>query len=62
MARKLLTVDLPTCPECEHVSKVPASLWSGKGFCKGPKGAPHKKERMVVRQFQEVREDEGASS
>ena len=59
-----LKVDLPVCPTCSHVSKIPAGIFSGKGFCSGPKGASHKKIRMEARQFQEVREggDEEGSS
>lgn len=54
MARELLTVELPCCPQCGHVSKLPAGIFSGQGFCAGPKGAPHKRVRMQPRKFVEV--------
>jgi hypothetical protein len=56
MSPAALSVELPVCPACSHVSKVPAGLFSGQGFCKGPKGAPHKRVRMEVRRFVEDRE------
>jgi hypothetical protein len=54
MTTAAITVELPVCPECEHVSKVPAGLFSGDNFCGGPKKAPHKRCRMEVRKFVEV--------
>lgn len=56
MTRTPITVELPTCPICNHVSKIPAGLFSGQGYCRGPKDAPHKRMRMVSRQFVEVLE------
>jgi hypothetical protein len=54
MLRDPLSVELPVCPTCSHVSKIPAGLFSGKGFCSGPKEYPHKRVRMVPRTFAEV--------
>lgn len=53
MAR--LEVELPVCDECGHVSKVPAGLFSGKGFCSGPIDAQHKRVPMKPRVFKEVK-------
>jgi hypothetical protein len=47
-------VELPVCPECGHISKLPAGLFSGKGFCSGPKDAQHKRVPMERRVFREV--------
>ena len=49
-----LTVELPVCPRCGHVSKVPAGLFSGDNYCAGPKSAIHKRVRMEVRKFREL--------
>lgn len=59
MTREPLSVELPVCPHpgCNHVSKIPAGLFSGKGFCSGPKENPHKRVRMVPRTFVEVDAD-----
>jgi hypothetical protein len=52
MAR--LQVELPVCEVCQHVGKLPAGLFSGKGFCSGPKDAQHKRVAMKPRVFREV--------
>ncbi len=57
---KPLVVDLPVCPKCSHVSKVPAGLFSGEHFCGGPKKAPHKRERMQTRTFVEAQAESEA--
>jgi hypothetical protein len=54
MARRL-QVEMPVCLQCNHVGKLPAGLFSGKGFCSGPKDAQHKRVPMKPRVFREVR-------
>lgn len=52
MAKHLL-VELPVCPDCNHVGKI--AYGAGlKGFCvgAGSKGTAHKKRRMVPVVFQ----------
>ncbi len=53
MAR--LQVELPVCDICGHIGKLPAGLFSGKGFCSGPKDAQHKRVAMKPRVFKEIR-------
>jgi hypothetical protein len=53
-----LTVDLPVCPTCQRVGKIPAGYYGGKEYCSGPMGEGHKKVRMVKRTFELVSEDE----
>jgi hypothetical protein len=57
MSRTALQVELPVCPACSHVSKIPAGLFSGKGYCSGPADNRHKRMRMVPHTFVEVFED-----
>ena len=54
MASTPLSIELPVCGRCRHVGKLPIGLFSGKGWCTGPKEAPHKKQRMQPRRFVEV--------
>lgn len=54
MARTPLTVELLSCPVCGHVGKIPVGLFDGKGFCTGPRSAPHKRMKMTPKKFVEV--------
>lgn len=53
-ATALLTVELPVCPTCRLVGKLPTNQFVGKGMCTGPVNASHPKVRMKVVRFQEV--------
>jgi hypothetical protein len=52
---KAITVDLPTCPVCLNVGKLPADSYSGKQACVGPRESRHKRTKMEPRTFKEVR-------
>jgi hypothetical protein len=54
MTPALLTVDLPVCPTCRRVGKLPSAQFAGKDLCTGPYNEPHKKVRMQTVRFQEV--------
>ena len=62
MADSPITIELPVCPQCGHVSKIPAGLFSGKSFCSGPKVEPHKRVKMIDRRFVEARETVGGEA
>lgn len=55
MATKPLTVELPTCPVCHLVGKIPGTAYHGKAKCSGPAGNGHKVTVMETRTFKEVR-------
>jgi len=55
MATRLLRVELPVCPLCERVGKMPGSAYGGKEKCAGPQGKGHKIAVMETRTFKEVR-------
>jgi len=57
-ASEALTVELPVCPECKRVGKIPAGYYGGKEYCSGPAKDGHKKVRMEKRTFEMVGEDE----
>jgi hypothetical protein len=52
---KALTVDLPVCPTCLRVGKIPGTAYHGKQKCAGPQGNGHKITTMESRTFKEVR-------
>lgn len=56
-----LTVELPVCPKCGLVGKLPAHI-TRKDWCNGGAGKSHKVAKMERRVFREVREDEEESS
>jgi hypothetical protein len=60
MARR--QVELPVCEVCGHIGKLPVGLFSGKGFCSGPKDAQHKRVPMKPRVFRELVVDEEADA
>jgi hypothetical protein len=53
MARTPQTVELPVCPTCGHIGKLP-SHFTRKDWCNGPAGSSHKSIRMEKRVFVEV--------
>lgn len=50
----LIRVELPVCPSCGHVGKLP-QRGKFKSYCTGPAGATHKRVQMEPRTFREVR-------
>lgn len=56
MTRTPITVELPVCEYCERAGKIPSGASTGTEYCTGPKGAMHKRVRMVKRRFVEVLE------
>lgn len=54
-----LEVELPVCPTCFHVGKHPGQQRM-RFDCTGPPGAIHKRQKMRLVRFREVREDEAA--
>lgn len=56
-----LSVELPCCPVCGRVGKLPAHI-TRKDWCNGGVANPHKVAKMERRTFVEVREDEGGDS
>lgn len=50
-------VQLPVCPECQRVGKIPVDHFGGKEFCFGPNGQSHKKVRMKKGTFRMVEEE-----
>lgn len=59
-APETLRVELPVCPQCHRIGKIPVGYYGGKEFCSGPMGQGHKKVRMTKRIFELV-EDGGES-
>jgi hypothetical protein len=51
-------VELPMCPTCGRVSKLPVGYFGGKTYCHGPIGEKHKPIRMRPATFRLVEEDE----
>jgi len=56
-----LSVELPVCPQCGRIGKLPAHI-TRKDWCNGGAGKTHKVAKMEKRVFVEVREDEGGGS
>lgn len=54
MAPALRTVELPCCPTCGLIGKLPTNQFVGKGMCTGPSNATHSKVRMTSVTFKEV--------
>jgi len=49
-----ITIQLPYCPRCGRVGKLPTTGYRGAMLCTGPAGAIHKRTRMEPKTFVEV--------
>lgn len=56
-----LKVDLPVCPKCGHIGKLPAHI-TRKDYCAGEVGNWHKSTKMVSRVFVEQPPDEAGKA
>lgn len=53
-----LLVELPCCPVCGRIGKLPVNHFGGKSLCGGPVGNSHRRVSMKPRLFREVVESE----
>jgi hypothetical protein len=53
-----LDVQLPVCPICLRVGKIPLGHFGGKSTCSGPIGESHKRVSMKPRLFREVEDEQ----
>lgn len=50
----MIEVELPVCPICGHVGKMPAGIFGDKTWCRGPNKAQHPRERKVPHHFRDM--------
>lgn len=51
-----LEVELPVCPRCLRVGKIPTGWFGGKDFCNGGSANSHPRVKMKKAKFRQIEE------